>query len=394
MYRHKIAFCTLLFLSATLFASTWETYFHFKGDAGTKSSLISSGLDSNGNHWIAGITYKVEDGVSRSVWRALKASSGNDYKIEDEFTYEKGSYNLMYDISFGKNGTVYLPGYSQKVGSNPQGIVRSQISGKWQTLLDMSGMGYDNSVASSVVEYGTKIFVSSSANYKGQPRRFLILMADMKDLTNWQVIDTESAYDRSAGACLVESSGTLYAGIQYLSGQESGFKVRSSKDGGSTWTDAPLFSLSGGKFVVFGLGACKTDSKGRIYVSLTERSDNVNIGGYLFRSDSNGENFKLLDKFFPKKPVNVIPHGAFVSSIGTLFYSYQGVWDDIYGWEVRSSNDDGKTFVVSDNYLVSDTLRAGANTISEDSSGNILVGGYEEMSGEVPQAMVLRRLTP
>lgn len=85
-------------------------------------------------------------------------------------------------------------------------------------------------------------------------------------------------------------------------------------------------------------------------------------------------------------------HGALITSYGKIYYTVQGLWSDLYGWATRVSNDGGKTFETVDYFIFGSGPRAGANTIAEDSAGNILVGGYQELEDSKSQQIVVRKL--
>ena len=325
---HSTLTAAALLAAATLTANaqTWQTvgdfqynpsYYAAGSDIGTDPSgqiLYSVGglaLDANDTTRLALVNVSYDQGTS---WTPLEqapdpgwtwghyravASAGNRLFIGGNGNYADGSFGWLIreSVDGGTNwastdavadtgcsdiaihpltGDVYAGGSGTTLGR----VIRKRPAGASQFTTVYSTGPSDIGIVWSIAFHpnGSVIAAGNKVDATTRAASWVVQRSATGDAGTWQIVDTFSTGEwtgYSAGGCLVTTAGTIYvSGSAYNSRKHKGFwVVRTSADGGNTWTLSDNFNLGGSQVQVFEI---TQDANGNFYVC-GQASDNSGV---------------------------------------------------------------------------------------------------------------------
>ncbi len=233
---------------------TWEHYRAFSSDA-------------DGRLYVGGNGRRA-DWPSADLGWIIRES--DDYGVtwvetDDPFPFPGDNYAGCADIKVHPvTGDVYASGSSLTYGR----VIRKRAAGATDfTTVYASGANDGGSGWSLSFHPDGRVFVAGDGPVSGS-HPWLVLRSATGELGTWQIVDafkTKEWTQSSARASVITDSGTIYvAGWGYSSKtRKRAWIVRSSADGGATWSISDNFSYGGTTVELSGM---TLDEAGNIFV--------------------------------------------------------------------------------------------------------------------------------
>jgi hypothetical protein len=153
--------------------------------------------------------------------------------------------------------------------------------------------------------------------------------------------------------------------------------VRRSDDGGATWTTVDDFQAAADKrAAAAGVGV---DSNGRVFVSgfgVTKANANGGSSWVVRRSTDNGDTWTSVDTYTPGKIFSAMGNSLTIDSSGNILVAgYRSDKTELH-WIVRkSTTGNAGSWTNVDDYQYNSTSNSQANAITTDPSGAVFVTG-------------------
>lgn len=392
----------------TTHAQTWQTVDDFQHTAGLGATGGDIGTDASGNIFSVGSGTTTADGSGRVALIHVSADQGLNWITLPEFSEPGWSWAHYRAFTADASGRLYVGGNGRMAHWPSQDlgwIIRESVDGgaSWAATDDLDGDTYAGCAdikvhpitgdvyaggssatfgrvirkrAAGASEFTTvyssglsdggsawsfgfhpdgKVFVGGAGSVSSI-LSWITLRSPTGDLGSWTTVDTFRSTEwtqSSANATTITESGTIYvAGWGYSSKtRKRHWIVRTSTNGGSTWTISDNFSYGGATVELSGM---TLDAAGRIFVC----GQAANSAGNLYW---------LVRKGTP----------------GTKLVRQGGKWVAV----------PTMTWTTSDAFQFAVGQPARANGITADASGNILVNGRAADATGVDH-WIVRKLAP
>lgn len=305
---HVVTVATMISASYAAQAQAWQTVDDFQVIAGLDSLGSDIGFDRHGDLYaVGGASLSLDDfqhatvvNVSRDRginWSTLPAFSEpgwtwahyRAFAAAGDLLFLGGNGNLgglvresndrgltwttadhcdagISDVAVNPlTGDVYAGGSSETVG----GIIRRRPAGATDfTTVYEAGPGDLGSAWAIAFHLDGAVFAAGNKVNAATRAMSWIVLRSTTGSSPWEAVDTFQVGDwsgTSAGGCLVTPDGTLYvSGSAYNAGtRKTHWIVRTSADGGYSWTISDNFSLGGSGAQVFEIAQ---DATGNLYV--------------------------------------------------------------------------------------------------------------------------------
>jgi hypothetical protein len=409
----RIALAGLLAIAAqtNLPAQTWQTVLDYQFIAGATSGAECIAADALGNVFVGGLGYPAT-GLSSGLVLKTDTSEATWYLSDNSNPSPPQTGSSVSGLAFGANGNLYsagtlwnlctktsCPGSFWYVRKSPDRGVT------WATVdLFQSAAGKSAGSGSVAGDSLGNVFVSGGAN-DGNGGSHWLVRKSADGGENWASVDDLSP-GRSYGVSSVPGVGLFAVGS--LSSTTSGkgnqstttryWMVRRSVDGGAHWTTVDAYQPPAGygadAFAVASDAQGKVHVAGRTTILVGSGRTASAVVQWLVRSSSDGGNtWSTADAFSYVAGKGSGANGLGRDSAGTI--AVVGTCIDAQGsnhWLVRRPNAQG-TWQTVDDFQLAVGQTAGANDVSADAGGNLIVVGSANDAAGVGH-WIVRRLAP
>lgn len=336
---------------------TWSTLPEFSEPGWPWAHYRAFTSDATGRLFVGGNGRMENWPSSELAWIIRESVDGGAswFASDDSFPFPGDTYAGCADIKVHPvAGDVYASGSSLNYGR----VIRKRVAGatEFTTVYSSGPSDIGSGWAIGFHPSGSVIVPGDRTDPVTHAMKWIVLRSATGDLGTWQTVDTFLTGEWtgiSSRGVLVTGNGTVYAsGWAYSSKtRKNHWIVRTSADGGTTWSISDSFSYGGSTVEVNGM---TQDAAGNLFVCGKA-------------SNSTGKFYWLVRKGTP----------------GTKLVKQGGKWVTIATM----------TWSTSDAFQLASGKEAQANGITADASGNVLVSGRAADASGVDH-WIVRKLTP
>jgi hypothetical protein len=347
----------------------------------------STGVDGSSD----GADASSDDGSSTGV---ADCTLSSEWEIVEDWTPSPTEGAKSGGIGFAPTGEIYVGGAIEPVPNEGRWLVRKSVDdgASWETVDDFELVpGLGGGAGGPVFDGDGRVFVVGAAGHDQDQSHRIVRRSDDGG-ASWETVDDFShaaGYASYAGGIAIGSDGTLWTVGQSGSATAAHWIVRTSSDGGDSWSTADDFQLVAGQICLPSGVDVMPDAApvvaGRCFVSMTEMH-------WIVRTMDGGGGWATIDELVLGSS----------SSASAPFVAGDRVWvggsatiDGVGHWLVRRS-DDGSSWETIDDWVDDGGVGTGmpgfvsAGAVVEHGDGVVLATGTRSEAGTPPRAITRR----